>query len=315
MKKYISSLFFLCAAALWGFAFSAQKSASVIPAFTIGAARNIIATVFIFALIPFFDRLTKSGRRIISKEKKLDFNKYELIGGAICGVILTVATAFQQTGLGDGTDAGKAAFITALYVVIVPLISLPFGRRAPVNVWISVVIAVCGFYLLCIKEDFSLSPSDLLVLICALIFAAHILAIDYFGPMCDGVRFSCVQFAVAFLLNSILALIFEGPIDFSSIGAQILPILYLGICSSGIAYTLQTVGQRNANPTVASIILSLESVFGVVGGAILLGEKMSVREYIGCAVVFSAVLLSQIDFDKLGIIKKRPKIGESREES
>lgn len=299
MKKYISSILFIIAAMLWGFAFSAQKEAGVLPAFTIGAVRNIIASVFLILVIPALDKFMKNGRRLFGGDNIIDFNKYELIGGTVCGVILTAASAFQQTGLGNGTDAGKAAFITALYVVIVPIIALLFGRRSPLNVWISVGIAIVGFYFLCIKADFTLALSDLLVLICALIFALHIIAIDYFSPRCDGVRMSCIQFFVAFILNSLLAIIFESPIDFAVIGESILPLLYLGICSSGIAYTLQIVGQRDANPAVASIILSLESVFGVIGGAILLGEKMSAREYIGCAIVFVAVILSQIDFKSI----------------
>ncbi len=284
---------------LWGFAFSAQKEAAAVPAFTVGAVRNIFATVFLMLVIPFLDRLSKNGRHLISKKRPLDFTKYEIVGGILCGIILTVASAFQQSGLGDGTDAGKAAFITALYVVIVPLFYLLFGRRSPLNVWISVIIAVFGFYLLCIKDDFSITPSDLLVLICALIFALHIIAIDHYSPRCDGVRMSCIQFFTAFILNLILALIFESPIDFSLIGNALPSLLYLGICSSGIAYTLQIVGQRHVNPAVASVILSLESVFGVIGGALFHNEVMSPKEYIGAAVVFLAVILSQLDFVKL----------------
>ncbi|MBO5906671.1 MAG: DMT family transporter [Clostridia bacterium] len=300
MKKYLSSLLFLLAALLWGLAFSAQKDAGTLPAFTIGAVRNVFATVFILAVIPFLDKFRKNGRALIQKGKAPDFNKTEIIGGVICGFILTVATAFQQTGLGDGTDAGKAAFITALYVVIVPIITMLGGRRTPINVWISIGVAVVGFYLLCIKEDFSIVPSDALVLVCALIFALHIIVIDRFSPKCDGVRMSSIQFLSAFVFNLILALIFEGGVPITSITDKLGALLYLGICSSGIAYTLQIVGQGQAdvNPAVASIILSLESVFGVLGGALLLGETMQPREYIGCAVVFVAVVLSQIEFKK-----------------
>jgi drug/metabolite transporter (DMT)-like permease len=301
MKKYLSSILFLIAAMLWGFAFSAQKDAATLSAFTIGAVRNIFATVFLLAVIPFLDKFTKNGRRLVSREKPLDFNKYELIGGAVCGVILTVASAFQQFGIGDGTDPGKAAFITALYVLIVPILSLCFGKKSPLNVWISVGIAVVGFYLLCIKADFSVVASDMLILMCAFIFAGHIIAIDTFSPKCDGVRLSCVQFFVAFILNAIITLVMDSPIDFSAIGASLPSLLYLGICSSGIAYTLQIVGQGmdNVNPAVASIILSLESVFGVIGGAIVYHEVMSTREYVGCAIVFLAVILSQISFKSL----------------
>ncbi len=298
MKKYLSSILFLAAAMLWGFAFSAQKEAAQLSAFTIGSVRNIFATVFLLAVIPFLDKFTKSGRRLVSREKFLDFNRQELIGGVICGTILTIASAFQQFGVGEGTDAGKAAFITALYVVIVPLFALVFGKRSPLNVWISVGIAVVGFYFLCIKADFSVVVSDMLVLLCAVIFALHIIAIDKYSPGCDGVRLSCVQFFVAFILNTVLSLIYDSPIDFAMIGEALPSLIYLGICSSGIAYTLQIVGQGmdGVNPAVASIILSLESVFGVIGAAIVHGEVMSGREYAGCAIVFVAVILSQIDF-------------------
>ena len=297
MKKYLSSLLFLIAAILWGFAFSAQKGASHLSAFTIGSVRNIFATVFLLAVIPFLDKFSKNGRKLISREKILDFNKQELIGGVICGTILTIASALQQFGVGEGTDAGKAAFITALYVVMVPLFSLLFGKKSPLNVWISVGIAVIGFYLLCIKDDFSIVFSDMLVLLCAVIFALHIIAIDKYSPGCDGVRLSCVQFFVAFIFNTVLTLIYDSPIDLSVIGEALPSLIYLGICSSGIAYTLQIVGQgmENVNPAVASVILSLESVFGVIGGAIVYGEVMTGREYLGCVIVFAAVILSQID--------------------
>ena len=277
MKKHLSSLLFLIAAMLWGFAFSAQKGAANLSTFTIGSVRNIFATLFLLAAIPCLDKFTKNGRRLISRERLFDFNKQELIGGAICGTILTVASAFQQFGVGEGTDAGKAAFITALYVVIVPLISLIFGKKSPLNVWISVGIAVVGFYFLCIKDDFSVVFSDMLVLLCAVIFALHIIAIDKYSPGCDGVRLSCVQFFVAFILNTALTLVFDSPIDFAIIAEALPSLIYLGICSSGIAYTLQIVGQGmdNVNPAVASIILSLESVFGVIGAAIVHGEVMA----------------------------------------
>lgn len=305
MKKYLSSILFLIAAMLWGFAFSAQKDAASLSAFTIGAVRSIFATVFLLLMLPQLDKLTKNGRKLITKGKFLDFNKTELIGGTICGAILTIASAFQQYGIGDGTDAGKAAFITALYVVIVPILSLTYGKKSPINVWISVGIAVIGFYLLCIKSDFSIVASDILILLCAAIFAGHIIAIDTFSPRCDGVRMACIQFFSAFIFNSILALILESPIDFAAIGDVLPALLYLGICSSGIAYTLQIVGQGmdNVNPAVASVILSLESVFGVVGGALFCGEVMSGREYAGCAIVFVAVILSQIDFKPFKKVK------------
>ena len=301
MKKFVAPILCLIAAMIWGFAFSAQKDAAILPAFTVGAARNIFATVFLLILIPILDKL--GFNKEINSKRKSFFSKQELIGGVLCGVILTSASAFQQIGLGDGTDAGKAAFITALYVVLVPIISAFTGKRTPIHVWISVGIAAVGFYFLCIKGDFTITPSDLLVLVCSIIFALHIIAIDRFIPYSDGVRMSCIQFLTAFILNLILALIFDSPIAFPAAISVLPALLFLGIGSSGIAYTLQIVAQKDINPTVASIIFSLESVFGVVGGAMFLGETMTAREYIGCAIVLFAVILSQLDFKQ--IIKKK----------
>ncbi len=295
IKKYISPFLLFAAAVIWGFAFAAQKSAAEVPPLTLGAARSILATFFLVLLIPVLDKAQKNGRVLISR-KGVDFTKTELIGGAVCGFFLSIATLFQQMGLGDGTDAGKASFITALYVVIVPIYGLFIGKRSPLNVWCGIGIAIIGFYLLCIKGDFSISTSDLLVFVCAFIFAIQIMAIDRFSPSSDGVRLSCVQFFTASVLNSAAALIFESPINFTLISEHIMPIIFLGVFSSGIAYTFQIIGQKNTNPAVASVLLSLESVFGVIGSAIVLSERMTPREYIGCAVVFVAVILAQIDF-------------------
>ena len=285
----------LIAAAIWGLSFTAQKEAANVSPFTLVFVRSLLGTVFLFFLIVILDKALKNGRHLISK-KGLDFTKTELIGGIACGIVLSSASVLQQIGIGSGTDAGKAAFITALYVVLVPVFSLVLKKRAPINAWISVEIAVVGFYLLCIKGDLSLEYSDALVLVCAVIFTVHILVIDRFSPKCDGVRMSCIQFAVVTVVTLICALIFELPMDISSITSSIGPIIMLGIGSSGIAYTLQIIAQRNVNPAVASIIMSLESVFGVLGAAIILGEKMTNREYAGCAIVFVAVILSQLDF-------------------
>ena len=302
MKKYLSSLLMLIAAAIWGFAFSAQKAAADVPAFTLVFARSIFGTVFLFFLIMVLDKVTKNGRRLVSK-KGLDFTKVEIIGGVACGGVLSLASVLQQAGIVDGTDAGKAAFITALYVVLVPVFGLVLKRRSPINAWISVGIAVVGFYLLCIKGDFSIESSDALVLLCAIVFTMHILVIDHFSPKCDGVRMSCIQFSTAFVISTVLSLIFEGVPDFSALFSVLPALLYFGVCSGGIAYTLQIIGQRDSDPAVASIILSLESVFGAIGGAIFLNEKMEVKEYIGCAVVFVAIVIAQLDFKE--IFKKR----------
>ena len=297
-KKYISTALLFMAAVIWGFAFAAQDSASNMGAFTLGFARSVVAGVFLIGVILAFDKISGSQRRLFSK-KGVDLNRIEIIGGIIIGTVLTVASAFQQLGINAGTDGGKAAFITALYVILVPIYALALRKKAPINVWISVAIAVVGFYLLCIKDDFSIAFSDLLVIAAAMIFPVHILTIDHFSPKCDGIRMSMVQFFTAAVLNLVIALIAEGVGELGTVMPNILPVLYLGIGSSGIAYTLQILGQKDVNPAVASIILSLESVFGVIGTALFLGQTLTPREYLGCAIVLVAVILSQIDFTTL----------------
>lgn len=296
-KKLLSVIILLIASIIWGLAFSAQKDASDLGGFTVGAARNLFAVLFLIPILPLMDKISKSGRSII-KDKRLDFTKSEIIGGIIAGAFMTFATALQQNGIGDGTDAGKAGFITALYVVIVPIYALFFGKKSPIRVWVSVAIAIVGFYLLSVKSDLTIVPSDLLILLCAFVFGAQIMAIDIFSEKCEGIRLSLVQFMSGFVINLIFALIVESPINMEAVGDNILSLLYLGVFSSGIAYTLQVIGQKNMNPGVASILLSLESVFGAIGGAIIFGETMSPREIIGSVIVFSAVILSQLEFPK-----------------
>ena len=301
MKKYISPALLILAAAIWGFAFSMQKSAEGVPPFTLGALRSIIAAVFLFAVIPFSSKLSDTGADVSAKSRPL-FTKVELIGGLLCGAVLATATFFQQAGIASGVDAGKASFITSLYVIFVPVYYLFLKRRAPVNIWISIVIAAVGFYLLCINGSFGISSEDLTVLVCSLLFPLHIMFIDHYVKTCDPIRLSIVQFLSGAVINLIFALIFDPAPSMSVILPALPAIIYLGIMSSGVAYTLQMIGQKGTAPWAATIILSLESVFGVLGGALLLGEVLSVREYVGCAVIFVAVLLSQLDFTS--IVKK-----------
>ena len=293
-KKYTSTAVLLAAAIIWGFAFAAQDAASEMGAFALGFWRSIIAGIFLAAVVCVFDKITGSERRLFSK-RGIDLNKSEIIGGVIIGAVLVIASAFQQIGINSGTDGGKAAFITALYVVLVPIYALALKKRAALNVWISIGIAVVGFYLLCIKEDLTVAPSDLLIVAAAMIFPIHILTIDHFSPKCEGIRMSMVQFFSAAILNLIISLFFEGARELGGISANLLPILYLGIGSSGTAYTLQIIGQKNVPPATASIVLSLESVFGIIGTAMFLGQTLTAREYLGCAVVLIAVILSQIE--------------------
>ncbi|MBR3680435.1 MAG: DMT family transporter [Clostridia bacterium] len=298
IKRFLSPAILLLAAVIWGLAFVAQDEVGEVPAFTLGFTRSVLACVFLAVLIPVFDRVKKSERRLISSHG-VGLNRFELIGGAVAGVFLALASALQQIGINRGTDGGKAAFITALYVVIVPIYALVLKKRAPVNVYLGVGIAAVGFYLLCIKGDFTVSPSDLLVAGCALLFPIQILAIDIFSPKSDGVRMSLVQFATASAVNLIFALAIEGGINLNSVWQNALPVVYLGIGSSGVAYTLQIIGQRGVDPSAASVILSLESVFGALGTAVILGQTLSAREYIGCAIVLFAVILTQIEVESI----------------
>ena len=188
-------------------------------------------------------------------------------------------------------------------MVIVPIYALALKKRSPARVWISVIVAVIGFYFLCIDGEFNVAKADVLVLICAFIFPVQILAIDKYSQICDGVRMSAIQFITATVINTVLAFILENPIAFSEIGHSIGAIIFLGIGSSGIAYTLQIIGQKGVNPAVASVILSLESVFGVIGSAIFLKQTLEVRECVGAGIVFFAVLLAELDLK--AIFKKK----------
>ena len=288
-------VFPILAAFIWGTAFVAQDlCADSIGAFAFNATRYFIAVLALLVVILISDKLKKNKPTLTAQEKKAA-NKQQWLGGLCCGAALAIASNFQQAGLVAGTDAGKAGFITALYVVLVPVVGLFFKRKVSLPTWIAVVLSVVALYLLCIKGDFSLAPGDLLVLVCAVCFAVHILVIDHFTAYCDGVKLSCLQFLFAGIISTICMFIFED-VDFAAILSCALPLLYVGIFSCGVGYTLQILAQKDSNPTVVTILLSLESVFAVIAGAIILKQQMTVREYIGCAIMFAAVILAQIQF-------------------
>ena len=288
-------LFPILAAFIWGTAFVAQDlCADAIGTFTFNAARYFIAVLALLVVILISDK-TKKDKPILSPAEKKAANKQLWIGGLCCGAALAIASNFQQAGLVAGTDAGKAGFITALYVVLVPVFGLFFKRKVNLPTWIAVVLSVVALYLLCIKGSFTLAPGDLLILVCAVCFAVHILVIDHFTATVDGVKLSCLQFLFACIISSVCMLIFED-VDMAAILSCVMPLLYVGIFSCGVGYTLQILAQKDSNPTVVTILLSLESVFAVIAGAIILKQQMSVREYIGCGVMFAAVILAQLEF-------------------
>ncbi len=292
-QKTCGNLMLLLTALIWGTAFVAQSAGmDYVGPFTYGSVRTLIGGLVLLPLIPFFDRLKPVEERPTPAQRR-EINKNSLRGGIYCGLLLCVASSFQQYGI-SMTTVGKAGFITALYIVIVPLIGVFIKRRIPKIMWLCVVIAIVGFYLLCVTDGFSLSLGDFLVLCCAFFFSLHIMVIDHFNAKnVDGVRMSCVQFLTAGLMILVMALIFEN-MTWSSLWAARYTILYTGVMSCGMGYTLQILGQRYTDPTTATLILSLESVFAVLSGWILLHEQLSVRELSGCALVFVAVLLAQI---------------------
>ena len=205
---------------------------------------------------------------------------------------LCIASNLQQFGI-KYTTVGKAGFITAMYIIIVPVIGIFLKKTTGLRIWISVLLAVGGLYLLCMTEGFSIAFGDLLVLLCAVMFSVHILIIDYFSPKVDGVRMSCIQFFVSGILSGVAMLIFEQP-DLGAILQAWMPILYAGVMSCGVAYTLQIVGQKDMDPTIASLILSLESVVSVLAGWVILGQKLSSKELFGCVLMFAAIILAQL---------------------
>ena len=292
-KKMRGNLIFLLTALIWGTAFVAQSAGMEhVQPFTYNGVRTLIGGLVLIPVIFLFDRLKPADQRPSPDEQK-EIRRNSLIGGAACGVVLCVASSFQQFGI-SMTTAGKAGFITALYIVIVPLLGVFIKKKIPKITWLCVGIAVVGFYLLCVKEGFSVSAGDLLVLCCAFFFSIHIMVIDYFnGKQVDGVRMSCIQFLVAGLISLVLMLVFEQP-SLENLWAAKGSILYAGVLSCGVAYTLQILGQRDTEPTTATLILSLESVFAALSGWALLHETLSFKELAGCALVFAAVILAQI---------------------
>lgn len=292
-KALQSNLLLVLTALIWGVAFVAQHAGNEIGSFTFNALRSFVGGVALLPVIFFFDKRNKM-RNI---EQPPQDSKKLVLGGVCCGVVLFVASSLQQIGIGY-TTVGKAGFITALYIIIVPVMGIFLKKKVPLAVWVSVLIAAAGMYLLCITEAFTIGTGDLLVLACAFCFSIHILVIDHFAPHVDGVRMSCIQFFTCSVLCAAAMFLFEKP-SLPDILSAWLPILYAGMLSSGVGYTLQIIAQKNTSPTMASLLMSLESVFAVLAGWVLLGQELSLRELFGCVLVFAAILLAQLAPDFL----------------
>ena len=294
-SKAKGNLILLLTALIWGSAFVAQSTAAdLVETFTYNMSRNVLGAL---VLLPVIYVQARGAARMLP-------DRSTLTGGICCGIILAASSGFQQAGVAL-TTAGKAGFITALYIIMVPLAGMLLGRKVAPVIWLCVALAISGFYLLCVKEGFTISRGDILVLCCAICFTGHILTVDHFSALgTDPVKMSCIQFITAAVVSGILMLAFEHP-TWEAIVAARVPILYAGVLSSGAAYTLQIVGQRYTDPTTATLIMSLESVFAALAGWIILHETLSPKELLGCALVFTAVILAQVPLPSHGAVKAK----------
>ncbi len=280
-----ANILLILAALFWGSTFVAQSvGADYLAPFPFQGIRCLAGALLLFPVIALFDKFGHGG-------SWRDRNLW--IGGVICGLVLFASTNLQQFGLSLGTTAGKSGFITALYIVLVPIFGLFLKKRPSIWVWPGVALAVCGLYLLCMDESFQLALGDAMTLLCALCFALHILVVDRFSPNTDPIRLSCVQFLICGSL-SLIAMFFTELPTLQAIRDCWLPLSYAAVFSCAAAYTFQIIAQRDTNPTVASLLMSLESVFACLSGWLVLQEKLNLKEGIGCILMFGAVILAQL---------------------
>lgn len=274
---------------IWGTAFVAQSvGMDYLGPFTFNGVRSLIGGVALIPCIWLLQKLNDKSEPVTEERNRKDL----LIGGISCGVLLFAASSLQQVGI-QYTTAGKAGFITAFYIVFVPVLGIFLGKKTGWKVWTAVILALAGLYFLCITEKFTIGKGDIFLFACALVFSLHILVIDYFSPKVEGVKMSCIQFLVCGIISLPFMFLLETP-RMGAIVDAAWPLLYAGVLSCGVAYTLQIIGQKNVNPAIASLILSLESCFSVLAGWVILGEKLSVCESIGCILMFAAIILAQL---------------------
>ena len=300
------SALLLITAFIWGCSFVAQSVGmdSVGP-FTFTSGRMALGVIVLLPLI--FWRRSRLPAPEAARRRSPEYKKNLLVGGGLCGLCLFGGESLQQFGLVFGTEVGKAGFITALYIVLVPLLGLFVGRRTTPLIWAGVATAVVGLWYICIPpEGFTISAGDFFIFLCALVFSLHILVISFFVTKVDAVELSVTQFAVGSVTATIAMMLFEHP-TWEGVLAAAIPILWAGVMSNGIAYTLQIVGQRGMNETVASLILSLESVVSVLAGWALLNEILNGRELFGCALMAVAVVLAQLPMPSKKTAKKAKK--------
>lgn len=289
-----SNLLLLMTAIIWGSAFIAQsKGADVIGPFTFNTVRYALAVVALLPVIYIFSRKRNSENTVDQDIPKANGTKTLIIGGIATGIALFTASSLQQYAMAF-TTAAKAGFITTLYVILVPIVGIFLKKKIRPIIWFCALLAVIGLYLLSIKPGtFSISRGDFFVLLCALAFTGHILIIDYFSPKTDGVKLSCIQFAVV-SIASFVAMMMTETFVLSEVLDAIIPLLYTGVLSSSVGYTCQIIAQKKTDPVISSLILSLESVFAAIFGALILHESMSGREITGCAIMFVAIIIAQL---------------------
>lgn len=296
MRKFTGTIILVITALIWGFAFVAQRyGAGVLDGYSFSELRYVIATVALAAFVGVSDLISKKKGR-----KRIGFNRDTIVGGIICGVVLAFSTLSQQLGI-EETEAGKAGFITALYIVIVPFMSVLIGHKTTTAGKFAIVIAIAGFWLMCINGDSGITKGEILILLCAFAFSLQIVFIDLYAGKADALKFNFVQFATA----AVVGFPFMAANGFPSAGAiadGIIPLLYLGVLSSAVAYTLQVAGQKRVSPSTSTLIMSLESVFSLIGGALILHEQNTAKELLGCLLVFIAVFAAGFSADRTFLV-------------
>ncbi|MBQ8315586.1 MAG: DMT family transporter [Lachnospiraceae bacterium] len=315
-KRMRGNVLLLLAAFIWGLSFVAQSEGmKYIGPFAFIGIRSMLAGVSLAVFLGIRAAVSAGKKRKETntgnvaedvgktsgdtKEAKLTGKKTLLLGGVSCGIILFAATMLQQIGILHNNEPGKAGFITALYLILVPLAGIFFRKKIGAKVWIAVVLAVCGMYLLCITEGLHMTTGDLYLLGCAFVFTLHILVIDYFSPKVDGVAMSCIQFLLCGALG-MTGMFLTETVELSHVLEAWLPLVFSGVFSGGVAYTLQIVAQKDTEPAIASLLMSLESVFAVFGEWLILGQLLSAREFAGCGLMFAGILLTQLPEKKRG---------------
>lgn len=298
MFELRQSFFLFLTATIWGSGFVAQSiGMDHVTPFTYTFFRTLIGATVLLPIVYWLKKRSQNKAKTANQDQdSAKFNRRDLLeGSVVCGLFLVGGESFQQFGLVT-TDAGKAGFLTSMYIVFVPILGLFLGKKLNASIVIGVLISIVGLYLLCIKDSFTIESGDLLILICAVVFAFHILTIDHYIKKCDPVFLSCGQFFAASFIALILMLIVDYDVfSWEEVWAASLALLWSGVMSNGVAYTLQVVGQRGMHPTIATLILSLESVMAVLFGVLVLNESLTLKEGIGCILILAAVIIAQIN--------------------